>query len=117
MGRLAFSGTGLYSYCVRGVDGSCAKHLTVESYMVIMLLTVILIIISISSPPDSFIPEYHDEHIFYPRVCVCKNCLRNHASKLYHIFYVYCLWPWLDFTCWSWNMLHTSGVVDDVIFL
>ena len=32
---LAFGGTGLYSCRVRGVDGSCAKHLTVESYMVI----------------------------------------------------------------------------------
>jgi len=27
--------TGLCSCRVRGVDGSCAKHLTVESYMVI----------------------------------------------------------------------------------
>jgi len=27
--------TGLCSYRVRGVDGSCAKHLTVESYTVI----------------------------------------------------------------------------------
>jgi len=32
---LAFCGTGLRSYPVRGVDGSCAKHLTVESYTVI----------------------------------------------------------------------------------
>jgi len=32
---LAFSGTGLCSCRVRDVDGSCAKHLTVESYMVI----------------------------------------------------------------------------------
>ena len=30
------SGTGLCSYRIRGVDGSCAQHLTaVESYMVI----------------------------------------------------------------------------------
>ena len=35
---------------VRGVDGSCAKHLTVESYAVVMLLTVIIIIIIISIP-------------------------------------------------------------------
>ena len=49
---LAFCGTGLCSYRVRGVDGSCAKHLTVESYTVIMLLTVLLII-SIPSPPHS----------------------------------------------------------------
>ena len=32
---LAFGGTGLCSCRVRGVDGSCAKHLTIESYMVI----------------------------------------------------------------------------------
>ena len=32
---LAFGGTGLCSYRVRGVDGSCAKHVTVESYTVI----------------------------------------------------------------------------------
>ena len=32
---LAFGCTGLCSYRVRGVDGSYAKHLTVESYMVI----------------------------------------------------------------------------------
>jgi len=37
------------SYRVRGVGGSCAKHLTVESYTVVMLLTFILIIISIPS--------------------------------------------------------------------
>ena len=29
---LAFGGTGLCSYRVRGVDGICAQHLTVESY-------------------------------------------------------------------------------------
>ena len=31
---LAFGGTGLCSYRVRGVDGSCAEHSTVESYTV-----------------------------------------------------------------------------------
>jgi len=31
---LAFGGTGLCSYRVRGVDGSCAEHLTVVSYTV-----------------------------------------------------------------------------------
>ena len=46
----AFGGTGLCSYRVRGVDGSCAEHLTVESYIVVMLLTFILIAISIPSP-------------------------------------------------------------------
>ena len=47
---LPFGGTGLCTYRVRGVDGSCAKRLTVEYYTVVMLLTFILIIISISSP-------------------------------------------------------------------
>ena len=37
------AGTGLCSYRVRGVDGSCAKHLTMEFYTVVMLLTSILI--------------------------------------------------------------------------
>jgi len=52
-------GTGLCSYRVRGVDGSCAKHLAVESYTSIMLLTQLtfkLIIVSIPSPTHSFIP-------------------------------------------------------------
>ena len=44
---------GLCSYRVRGDDRSCAKHLTVESYK----LTFIPIIISIPSPPHSFIPD------------------------------------------------------------
>jgi len=49
-------GTGLCSYRVRGVDGSCAKHLAVESYTSIMLPTFKLIIVSIPSPTHSFIP-------------------------------------------------------------
>jgi len=44
------------SYRVRGVDCSCAKHLTVESYTVVMLLIIILVIISFPSPIHSFIP-------------------------------------------------------------
>jgi len=32
---VAFGGTGLCAYRVRGVDGNCAKHLTVETYTVI----------------------------------------------------------------------------------
>jgi len=34
-GRLRCGGTSLCSYLVRGVDGSCAKHLTVKSYTII----------------------------------------------------------------------------------
>ena len=76
---VAFGSTSLCSDHVRGVEGSCAKHLTVEFCMVVMLLIFILIIIyipalhirshdfwryknlyvcicSIQSPPHSFIP-------------------------------------------------------------
>ena len=49
------AGTGLCSYRVRGVGGSCAEHLAMEFYTVVMLLTSILIIISIQLPPHSFI--------------------------------------------------------------
>ena len=35
---LAFGGTGLCSYRVRGVGGSSAEHLTVESYTIIISL-------------------------------------------------------------------------------
>jgi len=44
------AGTAVCSYRVRGVDGSCAKHLTIEFYTVVMLVIFILIIISIPSP-------------------------------------------------------------------
>ena len=47
--RSEFGDNGLCSYRVRGVDGSYAKHLAVESYTVVMLLTFALIIISIPS--------------------------------------------------------------------
>ena len=46
----------LTSYHVRGVSGSCAGHLTTEFCTVVILLAFILIIISIPSPPHSFIP-------------------------------------------------------------
>ena len=42
----------LCSYRVRGVDGSCAKHLTAESYTVVMLLTFIIIIIIVFHHPS-----------------------------------------------------------------
>ena len=36
---LAFGGTGMCSCHVRGVDGSCTKHLTVESYYYLFFIT------------------------------------------------------------------------------
>ena len=50
----AFGGRGLCSYRVRRVDGSCAKHSNVESYAVVMLLSVVLIIINSSPSPSLF---------------------------------------------------------------
>ena len=50
---LAFGGTGLCSYRVRGV-GSCAEHLTVESYMVF----ICQLIFGIPSP-SHFFSFYH----------------------------------------------------------
>jgi len=47
---VAYDSTSLCSYRDRGVDGSCAKHLTVECYTSVMLLTFILIILSIPPP-------------------------------------------------------------------
>ena len=56
-GVMAFGRNRPVFYRVRGVDASCAQHLAVESYTVVILLTFILIIISIPSPlsPQSFI--------------------------------------------------------------
>ena len=48
--------------CVRGVEGSCAKRLTIEIYTVVILLIFIVIIISIPLPLSSFIPGL--EHSF-----------------------------------------------------
>jgi len=45
LSNLRLAGTGRCSYRVRDVDGSCAKHLIIKFYTVVMLLTVILIII------------------------------------------------------------------------
>jgi len=66
---LAFGGTGLCSCRVRGVGGSCAEHLTVESYTVVMLLTVILIIISFPSPIHSLFHSRHKTFLF------CKSLI------------------------------------------
>ena len=44
---LAFGGTGLCTYRVRGVDGSCAEHLTVESYTVFICQQSYLLLLGI----------------------------------------------------------------------
>ena len=48
------AGTGRYSYRVRGVDGSCAKHLTTEFYTVVMLLIYIYLLLVVFHQPSLF---------------------------------------------------------------
>jgi len=54
---------------VRGVDGSCAKHLTVESYMAIYAPNSYTIIISFSAPTLSFIPDLKPSFSANPSHC------------------------------------------------
>ena len=52
----AFGGTGLCFYRVRGVDGSCAERLTVESYTIIIYQqSTYLLLFGIPSPTHYFI--------------------------------------------------------------
>ena len=44
------------SYRIRGVDGSCAEHSTVESYTVFICQQSYLLLFCIPSPTHSFIP-------------------------------------------------------------
>ena len=51
---LAFGSTGLCSYRVRGVDGICAEHLTVESYTVFIYQQSYLLLLVIPSPTNFY---------------------------------------------------------------
>ena len=57
-GKIFLNTNASLSICcrVRGVEGSCAKRLTIEIYTVVILLIFIVIIIIIPSPLPSFIP-------------------------------------------------------------
>ena len=61
---LAFGGTGLCTYRVRGVDGSCAQHLTVESYTVIYDANS-----RVFHHPVSFIPDLKPSFSANPFQC------------------------------------------------
>ena len=63
-GKIFLNTNASLSICcrVRGVEGSCAKRLTIEFYTVVILLIFIVIIISIPLPLSSFIPGL--EHSF-----------------------------------------------------
>ena len=67
---LAFGGTGLCSYRVRGVDGSCTEHLTVESFTIIH-----------AANSRNYYPRESEGLCFYRRWFVCLSvCL----SVCYH---------------------------------
>ena len=66
---LAFGGTGLCFYRVRGVDGSCAEHLTVESYTVFICQQSYLLLFGIPSPTHSFIPGLKPSFSVNPSHC------------------------------------------------
>jgi len=68
---LAFGCTGLCCYRVRGVDGICAEHLTVESYTVFTLYlpTVILTVIWYFVTHSSFIPGLKPSFSANPSHC------------------------------------------------
>jgi len=62
-------GTGRCSYRVRGVDGSCAEHLTVESYTVFICQQSYLRLFGIPSATHSFIPGLKPSFSANPSHC------------------------------------------------
>jgi len=72
---LAFGGTGLSSYRVRGVDGSYAEHLTVESHTVFICQQSYLLLFGIPSPTHSFIPGLKPSFSANPSHCSSPSFL------------------------------------------
>ena len=66
---LAFGGSGLCSYHVRGVDGICAEHLPVVSYVVFICQQSYLLLFGIPSPTHSFIPGLKPSFSANPSHC------------------------------------------------
>ena len=67
---LAFGGTGLCSYRVRGVDGIRAEHLTVErSYTVFICQQSYLLLFGIPSRTNSFFPGLKPSFSANPSHC------------------------------------------------
>jgi len=89
---------------VRGVEGGCAKHLTMEFYTVVMLLTFILITISILSPltlsfqalniPFSAVPSHHSLPFLLFRT---DSGLFTDTSEHIHFFFSFSVFPF--FSC------------------
>jgi len=95
---LAFGGTGLCSYRVRGVDGSCAEHLTVESYTVFICQQSYLLLFGILSPTHSFIPGLKPSFSANPSHCSPSFLLLKYSL---HGF------PGL-FCCYFWAYLFST---------
>ena len=64
--RRFFTAAFVVFFHVSGVKGSCAKHLSVEFYTIVMLLAFVLVIVHIPSPPHSFIPGLKPSFSAYP---------------------------------------------------
>ena len=85
---MAFGGTGLCSYRVRGVDGICAEHLTVESYTAFICQQSYLLIVitrshdqafGIPSPTHSSIPVLKPSFSANPSHCSPSFLLVKHS--------------------------------------
>jgi len=66
---LAFGGTCLCSYRLSGVEGSCAEHLTIESYTVFICRQSYLLLFRIPSPTHCFIPGLKPSFSVNPSHC------------------------------------------------
>ena len=78
---LAFGSTGLCSYRVRGVDGSCAEHLTVESYTVFICQQSYLLLFGIPSPTHPFIPGLKPSFSAKPSHCSPSFLLLKYSLR------------------------------------
>jgi len=73
--------TGLCTYPVRGADGSCAKHLTVESYTVYICQQSYLLLFGIPSPTHSFIPGLKPSFSANPSHCSPSFLLLKYSLR------------------------------------
>ena len=86
------AGTGLCSYRVRGVDGSCAAHLTVESYRY-----------SITHLAYSFIPGLKPSFSANPSHCSLSFSSSGFTTCIPHT--VYCYFSAYPFLLFSFSVL------------
>ena len=78
---LAFGSTSLCSYRVRGVDGICAEHLTVESYTVFICQQSYLLLFGIPSPTHSFTPGLKPSFSANPSHCSPSFLLLQYSLR------------------------------------